>query len=264
MLLVVGWMGHVHAAEPLPVSATSGAVGVVASPDNAPEGDQRPSFAEALRSLPKDVLHFASVDTIFILGTGGGAAFGAHAWDDEVQAELSDDAAPNGAFAIGNAYGHAAVQAGGALGLFVAGRWSRHDRLAQTGLDLLRAQAVTGVWVQAVKVAVNRERPDGSRYSFPSGHAALAFASAGVVEREYGWKPAVPFFGLAAYAAAARVATNHHYLSDVVFGAAMGLAASHSLRVHERGGRAWLITPVATPGGGGVSCRLVETHRTPS
>jgi len=36
----------------------------------------------------------------------------------------------------------------------------------------------------------------------------------------------------AAYVATARVHDNHHYLSDVIFGAAMGIAAERTVTLH--------------------------------
>ena len=54
-----------------------------------------------------------------------------------------------------------------------------------------------------------------SGLSFPSGHAALAFATATVMARLLPrWRPA--FFVVAALVAVERVAENAHYVSDVI------------------------------------------------
>jgi len=83
--------------------------------------------------------------------------------------------------------------------------------------------------VQALKFTVQRTRPDGSdNYSFPSGHSAGAFATAGVLQHHYGWKAGVPATLVAGYVATARVHDNRHYLSDVIFGGAMGIAAERT------------------------------------
>ena len=77
---------------------------------------------------------------------------------------------------------------------------------------------------------VQRERPDQSNNaSFPSGHAAGGFAAATVLARHYGWKAAIPAYIGATYIAAARVHDNKHYLSDVTFGAAMGIAGARTV-----------------------------------
>jgi undecaprenyl-diphosphatase len=57
--------------------------------------------------------------------------------------------------------------------------------------------------------------------SFPSGHAASAFTAAMLLAGG----PATPlWFALAATVAASRVYTRMHHTSDVVAGAALGLA----------------------------------------
>ena len=99
------------------------------------------------------------------------------------------------------------------------------------------------------KYSVGRERPDGSsRRSFPSGHSSGTFASAAVFQRRYGWKAGLPAFGVAAYVAASRLSENKHYLSDVVFGAAIGLTAGRTV-TFGRGETQFELAPVATPGG---------------
>ena len=104
--------------------------------------------------------------------------------------------------------------------------------------------------------SVRRERPDKSdSLSFPSGHAAGGFAVATVLARHYGWKGAIPGYAGAAYIAAARVHDNKHYLSDVTFGAAMGIAGSRTvLRTGRYGVR---VSPALAPGQIGLSVTLV-------
>jgi len=86
----------------------------------------------------------------------------------------------------------------------------------------------TNLVVEGLKRLTFRARPDGehkrSNASFPSSHAANAVALAAVFARR--WKRwAVPFYVFAALVAASRMVLNRHYLSDVVVGAAIGLAA---------------------------------------
>ena len=72
-------------------------------------------------------------------------------------------------------------------------RRSATSKLAYVGRDIVRAQIVSQVMVQALKYTVQRDRPDHSNNkSFPSGHAASAFATATVLQRYYGWKVGVP------------------------------------------------------------------------
>jgi membrane-associated phospholipid phosphatase len=65
--------------------------------------------------------------------------------------------------------------------------------------------------------------------SFPSGHAACAFATAAALSILLPrWRGA--FYTVAALVAAERVLENGHWLSDVVAAAALGLGSVHLLR----------------------------------
>jgi len=82
----------------------------------------------------------------------------------------------------------------------------------------------------ALKAMIKEERPDHSdNKSFPSGHAAMAFAAARSIDKEFRkdciWIP------IAGYAAATaigieRVASDRHHWYDVVAGAAVGYGAA--------------------------------------
>jgi membrane-associated phospholipid phosphatase len=114
-------------------------------------------------------------------------------------------------------------------------------------MDLLRAQLIAGALTFALKEAVRRERPDGSNnQSFPSGHAALTFASATALQRHVGWEWSLPLFLIASYTAASRLHENVHYLSDVVFGATVGVIAGRTVTRHGR--TSYALVPVWTHG----------------
>ena len=82
----------------------------------------------------------------------------------------------------------------------------------------------------ALKGMIKEERPDHTdNKSFPSGHAAIAFAAARSIDKEFRkdciWIP------LAGYAAATavgieRVASDRHHWYDVVAGAGLGIGAA--------------------------------------
>jgi undecaprenyl-diphosphatase len=105
------------------------------------------------------------------------------------------------------------------------------------GLATLIALALSHAIVQVLKRAVARPRPcDASGrplalvalpdpFSFPSGHAAAAFAVAGSVSLH------APAFGavllpLAGLVAASRVALRVHHPGDVVAGSVLGVAGA--------------------------------------
>lgn len=117
-------------------------------------------------------------------------------------------------------------------------------------MDLLQAQILTEMIVQPIKFASARQRPDGSNHqSFPSGHAAITFATATVIERHLGWRKAALGYLIASYVAASRLHDNVHYPSDVVFGAAVGTIAGRTV-VHHKADY-WAVLPAAVDGRGG-------------
>lgn len=104
------------------------------------------------------------------------------------------------------------------------------------------AGAVSG----AIKFIVGRERPSktdtpfdfnfASRdSSFPSGHTTEAFAAATVFSEQYPeWYVYVPAYGAAAAVGFSRIYANQHWTSDVLAGAIIGTAVSHTLRLRHR------------------------------
>ena len=130
---------------------------------------------------------------------------------------------------VGSAY----VQFGSAVGLWAVGRYvvapadgvSRTNKYSEVGFDLLRAQILSGVIVQGIKHTVRRDRPSGACCAFPSGHAAAAFAAAAVLERHLGYRLSWPALVGATYVATSRLVDNRHFMSDVIFGAAVGTAS---------------------------------------
>ena len=78
-----------------------------------------------------------------------------------------------------------------------------------------------------LKETVHKDRPDGSGDdSFPSGHSAMAFQGAAFIQRRYGIKQAWPAYVLASYTGWTRVDADKHDSTDVLAGAALGVASS--------------------------------------
>jgi membrane-associated phospholipid phosphatase len=111
------------------------------------------------------------------------------------------------------------IPAGAAVGALLA---KDKEGLVQEA----KAYAVTMAVVLILKPTVDRTRPNGGHYSFPSGHSASAFAGAAFLQRRYGWKFGVPATIAASFVAYSRVESNNHYASDVIAGAAIGIAAN--------------------------------------
>jgi len=221
-----------------------------------PPAPAPPSLGAVVREVPRDLVKFISWDTAVVLGVGGGAALVGHAWDDNLSGELETNVRLNEAMQPGHTYGAFSAQVLVGVGLYTGGRVAKKQGLAVTGADIMRAQILSQLYVQALKFTVQRERPDGSNtQSFPSGHSASAFATATVLQRHYGWKIGIPATVVAAYVATARVHDNKHYLSDVIFGGAMGVAAQRTVTLHA-GRYGFALAPSAGPGGVSVMVRM--------
>jgi membrane-associated phospholipid phosphatase len=222
---------------------------------SAPQGAPA-SFASLFRDLGRDFRQLPSRQSALLIGAAGALSLGVRSHDADVTEDAHASAALDTVFESGAAIGSGFAQFGAAFGTWALGRATRSPRVSLLGADLVRAQIVSSALTQGVKFAVRRERPDGGRFSFPSGHTSATFASAAVLQRHYGWKVGVPAYGVAAYVAESRLQENKHYLSDVIFGAAIGVVSGHAVTVGH-GHRRFALTPLAAPGGGGLGLTLI-------
>jgi hypothetical protein len=201
-------------------------------------------------NLGEDIKHLPDMQNVLIAAVGGGLALAVHPADPTFNAHLqSSNGTVNAVFAPGKYVGDTPEQVALALGTYAFGRWRDQPKVAHLGMDLLQADILSEMMVEPLKFSVRRLRPDGSnRQSFPSGHAAITFATATVIERHLGWRKAVLGYVIASYVASSRLHDNVHYLSDVVFGAAVGSIAGRTV-VHHAADY-WVFAPVSVPGGG--------------
>jgi hypothetical protein len=191
--------------------------------------------------------------TWVILGVGGAGALAVHPVDQEVTDHLSGSSTAHGFWAPGKYIGGVGM-AVAPVAIYMLGRYvfapaadaPKTNKWSHLGFDLVRAQVVNEVFVQAIKFSVQRTRPDGSNYSFPSGHSAATFAFASVLERHLGYRFAWPTVVLASYVATSRLVDKKHYLSDVVYGAAMGTAVGWTV-VGRHGRSNYAVVPAIGP-----------------
>ncbi|GIT57323.1 MAG: hypothetical protein Ct9H300mP18_07520 [Candidatus Neomarinimicrobiota bacterium] len=87
-----------------------------------------------------------------------------------------------------------------------------------------------------LKFVSGRVRPDGSnRRSFPSGHTSSSFLAATIAHDLYGRKVSAPAYVLAGLTGLSRIHDDKHYLSDVIFGASLGIALGRGLvKIYKR------------------------------
>ena len=84
----------------------------------------------------------------------------------------------------------------------------------------------------AIKGLSQRQRPDGSNnYSFPSGHTSNSFLAAELINQIEGMPSSIPFYLLSINTALSRINDKKHFLSDVVFGAAIGISIGKGFKI---------------------------------
>lgn len=241
------------------VSVTSTSVFAQAPepPPTTPLPDRNP-ILYVFQNLVRDFKRMPTVETAVTLGIGGGLALAVHPADDYVT-EHATAGGPRQPYKLGSAIGSGWTQIGLAVGTYTTGVIAHQRPMAHFGADLVSAQAINGVITQGTKFAVRRERPDssGGSYSFPSGHTSSTFATAAVAWRHFGWKVGVPAVAVGTWVGASRVQLKRHFMSDVVFGAAVGMAAGRTVTIGH-GARKVTMGPTVVPGGGALTFVLVE------
>ena len=94
-------------------------------------------------------------------------------------------------------------------------------------LQFIKTIGVSLVITHSLKRIINKERPNGGDYSFPSGHTSAAFTGAAFIERKYGFKYGIPSYLLASYVGWTRFHENKHDKWDVLGGAIIGIGSAY-------------------------------------
>ena len=98
-----------------------------------------------------------------------------------------------------------------------AGAWS-----------LVKSLGLTAVSTFAINAVIDKDSPNGrSSDAFPSGHTAIAFASAAFIQKRYGWRKGIPAYAVSSYVGWLRTETDDHDSIDVIGGAALGIVSSY-------------------------------------
>jgi len=231
---------HALVVLPSPCQALSTAT---PCPEPLTHGEQPPG-SEAALDHGFDLSPYVSGRTGIFLALGGLAA--AIAWNNEdpiAPAKRLDRSTFDPVMDIGNTYGSGLVLGGSTLTLLAVGGFTSDDQISGLATDLcwsyLSAAAVTGIF----KHTVDRPRPADGGLSFPSGHTSSAFSAVPVVFHHLGWQAGMGATLMATATGLGRMEEERHYLSDVLFGAAIGLAVGDAVVCGKHGGA----------GGGGLT-----------
>jgi membrane-associated phospholipid phosphatase len=211
--------------------------------------DDRP-FTRMAQNLKRDLINTPRFDTMGIILAGAVGAAVSRPSEQRLSRWIAQSGESRSYTPIGSLLGNEWLQGGAAIATYAIGKAQKSPELAHMGSDLIRAQLLNGVFTTAVKIGASRARPNGGRRAFPSGHTSSTFASATVLSEHYGWKVAVPAYAMAGFIGWTRVRDDEHWLSDVVFGSALGIVAGKTVtRGHKT---KWVVAPVAMKGGGAI------------
>lgn len=148
---------------------------------------------------------------------------------------------------VGNAFGNGRYVYPSLLGLAIIGKVAGSRDLYGVTSRALKSGLLAGASAVILKTIVGRERPradNAFRFhpfnatdqtnSFPSGHTTLAFALATSFAREIkgSWDD-VALYSLATVTAYARMHDDRHWMSDVVFGAGVGILSARFIHRRE-------------------------------
>jgi len=199
-----------------------------------------------------DLHGFAQPRTLKILGVGAAVAAASLSFENAAQEHaLFENPGLDGTSDVGNEYASGVTMVA-LSGVFLGtGHFTDDATLTRTGGEMARGIVYTTVAVSTLKLAFHRTRPNGGPYSFPSGHTTLAFAMAPILSKNFGWRAGVPAYALAGATGMGRMEDNKHYLSDVIFGAALGLSIGLAVSGHDA--LPARVELQAAPGGAAVS-----------
>ncbi len=217
------------------------------------------SFTKGFKALWDDSIFLVTAparmtlnDTLVVGGVLagiGGLMAADHGVRYEVQKNTSSGGkdVADGFSAIGSPVGVLALNAG----LIVIGvtSWSYtgDSRLKDAALVSLESEIFSLVSVFVVKEIAGRATPSqgkgtthfspfGGDDSFPSGHAAVSFATAAVFADRFDQPIPAIAYGLATAVALSRVYNDKHFLSDVAAGSVLGWIIGKTLSARHRDG----------------------------
>jgi hypothetical protein len=238
--------------------------GTSPSSDWAPDDPQQPSTSSVicgpahLGQCLKDIGHdqagiwtsplrISSRDAFWLVPFAVGTGVALH-YDAQAQQNLGINQSridtSNTISQFGSTY--ATIAGGGTL--YVVGRLTHNDHLAETGRLGTEAVIDATLVAEALKLATNRERPDegngiggfwphGRRTfsdSFPSGHAIGSWALARVIAAQYpNTLTQVGVYAFATAISVSRVTSRKHFPSDALVGSVLGyLIGGYVVRHH--------------------------------
>ncbi len=212
-------------------------------------GDLKSSWSD-MCFVGEDFIKPGSKDAL-LLGGSIVAVSASILWDNDVRAQSFrwHSSGADDFFSAANNGGEILILGGFAGGMYSVGLLADVPELRRTGRLLLEAYLTGGLAVTITKFIVGRARPyndlgngdirwfqsQDDFQSMPSGHTAVAFATAtvlaGVIDR---WWAYVPLYAGASAVGITRIYKDKHWLSDVIIGATIGTYSGLSVLAADK------------------------------
>ena len=97
------------------------------------------------------------------------------------------------------------------------------DKEDSEAITFVKSMGASFIVTHTIKRVVNKERPNGGDFSFPSGHTSAAFTGAAFIDYKYGFKYGLPAYIFAAFVGWSRVYAKKHDYIDVLGGIIVGV-----------------------------------------
>jgi membrane-associated phospholipid phosphatase len=164
-----------------------------------------------------------------VLGAAGGASVWVrHDLDQKVRNETAEHPLRWGQGSVVlREFGEYSYQLPVLAGVYAASLWTQDPTLHEFSVTTFSAYGLSAAATVAIKGITNTQRPttqfEHGHYGFPSYHASSTFSIAACLDEFYGWKVGVPAYVLAGLVGWSRIDQREHDLSDVLFGAVLGV-----------------------------------------
>ncbi len=198
------------------------------------------SFKEDMKQLPSmlwnDNLSLFTLSNAIILGTAAGGSVAIRDnLDQRVRAETAEHPLRWGQGSVVlRQFGEFTLQVPTLAGIYALSLWVGDEYcLHEFSKAAISAYSISAMYTVAIKGITNTQRPttqfEHGHYGFPSYHASSTFCIAGVIDEYYGWKAGVPAYVMAGLVSWSRIDQREHDLSDVVFGAVLGVVIGKTI-----------------------------------
>ena len=167
-----------------------------------------------------------NTNALNILEIGGGLTFLTFVFKDTFRQDLQNDVSsdhPLGKYSkLGDLLGKSVPNLAYVIAMGSDYLLTKDQLALDRSILMAKATIYSGAVTNIIKTSARETRPNGGSYSFPSGHATVAFAFSSLVTMEHSLPWGIAANAMATFVGFSRMNDNAHYLHDVLAGATIG------------------------------------------